>query len=212
MSAYYSGSRRGQPYTYSRKFLLRHTFRGGAVIWTKFQGKDYYVVFRSLTRPNRGVQLPGGRVERVENIAQTIIREVEEETGLTTKIVCPLGSIYFENPPDDYSKLEVYYIVRTEVPLDITKKWRFTDMDRTKQEMECWCVPVDKDPNFIAAGQDRVIHMFRQWLKDHKKPHYVGKKFKNSQFDYEEEFESEMNSESQEESAPSNLVDNNIQH
>ena len=180
MSYQNNNGRTGKPYTYARKFLLRHAFRGGAVVWTKHKGKDYYVVFKSLSRPNRGIQLPGGRMERTENIAQTIIREVYEESGLKTRIVCPLGIIYFENPPDNYSKLETYYIVRTEEPLDVTKKWNFIDRDQTGQRLECWCVPVSMDTSFLSAGQDRVITMFRQWLKEHKRPRKSGKSFSGS--------------------------------
>src|SRR6056297_2254413 len=79
-----------------RRFNLKHVFRAGAIIWLKSGQQDYYNVFRSLSRPNRGIQLPGGRIERYENPAQGVVREVKEETGIETKIVCPLGYIFFE--------------------------------------------------------------------------------------------------------------------
>lgn len=152
-----------------KQFSLRHVFRGGAVIWIKNKGKDYYVVFRSLSRPNRGIQLPGGRVEKRENLADTIIREVYEETGIQCRIICPLGYIYFENPSDNYSNMQTYYIVKPIFPIDVTKKWRFIDKDSTKQTLEVWCVDVGMEPKFLSVGQDTIIYMFRQWLKDHKK-------------------------------------------
>lgn len=158
-----------QIYTFSRQFSLRHFFRAGAVVWCKHRGKDYYVVFKSLSRPTRGIQLPGGRVERDENIAEAIVREVQEETGLQTRIICPLGLIYFENPGDNYSNLQVYYIVRSIFPVDVFKKWHHTDTDVSKQEIECWCVPVDKPADYLAIGQGQVVDMFKKWLVDHKK-------------------------------------------
>ncbi len=153
----------------SHQFSLRHVFRGGSVIWCKHKGKDYYVVFRSLTRPSRGIQLPGGRIERNENAAEAIIREVREETGIETRIICPLGFVYFENPLDNYSNLQIYYIVRPVFPMDVFKKWIHIDTDLSKQQLECWAVPVDKSADFLAIGQDKVIDMFRKWLADHKK-------------------------------------------
>jgi 8-oxo-dGTP pyrophosphatase MutT (NUDIX family) len=153
----------------NKQFSLRHIFRAGAVIWCKHKGKDYYVVFKSLTRPTRGTQLPGGRVERNENVAETIIREVKEESGIETRIICPLGLTYFENPLDNYSSLKIYYIVRPVFPIDVFSKWTHIDMDFTKQHLECWCVPVDKPSNFLAIGEGQVIDMFQKWLIDHKK-------------------------------------------
>jgi ADP-ribose pyrophosphatase YjhB (NUDIX family) len=151
----------------TKKFNLKHVFRAGAVIWSKFQGRDYYVVFRSLSRPNRGIQLPGGRVERYENPAQAAIREVKEETGIETKIICPLGFVHFENKNDNYSNLQFYYIVRPVFPMNVNEKWRYTDKDRTRQELECWFVDTEKEDNFLAVGQSKVITMFKQWLEEH---------------------------------------------
>ncbi len=154
----------------SKKFSRRHVFRAGAVVWIKHKGKDYYVVFRSLTRPYRGTQIPGGRVERVENVAQTILREIREETGLDTRIVCPLGYMFFENTEDDYSNLQVFYIVRPLEPLNISQKWQYIDRDESQQKVECWCVPVDEPHDFLSHNQGHIIDMFRQWLEEHKKP------------------------------------------
>jgi 8-oxo-dGTP pyrophosphatase MutT (NUDIX family) len=159
-----------QPFTYSSQFSLRHVFRAGAVVWCKNKGKDYYVVFRSHTRPNRGIQIPGGRIEKHENVGHTILREVYEETGLRCDIVCPLGFIYFQNEKDNYSNMQTYFIIKPIYPIDVQNKWKYTDKDSTKQELECWCVPVEKPADFLASGQSQVIDMFRKWLEDHKKP------------------------------------------
>jgi 8-oxo-dGTP pyrophosphatase MutT (NUDIX family) len=153
----------------ARKFLLKHSFRAGAVIWVKDRktNKDYYVVLRSHTRPAKGVQLPGGRVEKLENVANTVVREVKEETGLDTTILCPLGIIYINNPTKNYSRLETYYIVRPSKPLDIKARWKHIDKDRFKQKMEVWLKPVEDDASFLSSGQDLAVKMFRQWLNEH---------------------------------------------
>lgn len=153
----------------ARKFLLKHSFRAGAIIWVKDKktNKDYFVVLKSHSRPSKGVQLPGGRVEKLENVANTVVREVKEETGLSTSILCPLGTIYINNPTKNYSRLETYYIVRPTKPLDIKSRWRHTDKDRFKQKMEVWMMPVEGDISILSSGQDMAVKMFRQWLNEH---------------------------------------------
>lgn len=158
----------------TKKFSLRHSFRAGAIVWAKDKntGLDYYMVFKSFSRPMRGIQLPGGRVEKLENVADTVIREVEEETGVKTNIVCPLGLIYLNNPSKSYSRVEIYYIVRPIYSVDVRRKWHHTDTDKSAQNLECWYVPVNKTPIELAAGQDQVLEMFRQWLKEHQRINY----------------------------------------
>ncbi len=153
-----------------KRFNLKHIFRSGGIIWVKYSGKDYYLVFKSISRPARGIQLPGGRIEKYENPSDTIIREVQEETGLETRIVCPMGLMLVENKEDQYSNLQLYYILKPVYPININERWRYTDRDNTKQELECWFVSIDRDPAFLAGGQDKIIRLFREWLRDHKKP------------------------------------------
>jgi 8-oxo-dGTP pyrophosphatase MutT (NUDIX family) len=153
--------------TYVKRYSLKHVFRAGAIIWAKHLGRDYYLVFRSLSRPNRGVQVPGGRIERYENIAQTVVREILEETGVDTKILCPLGFAYFEDLYRKTSNHQIYYIVRPVGKIDVTKRWFFTDKDKTKQQLECWWVPVEGDTSFLSVGHDKIVEMFRDWLVEH---------------------------------------------
>ena len=156
----------------SKKFSVKHSFRAGAVIWVKDRksGGDYYVVLKSHSRPAKGIQLPGGRVEKLENAADAVVREVKEETGLDTRILCPLGLIYINNPAKNYSRLETYYIVRPTKPLDINKRWRHIDKDRSKQRMEIWSVPINFDTRYLTPGQDLAVDMFVSWLAEHSKP------------------------------------------
>lgn len=157
----------------AHKFSLRHVFRAGAIVWVKYKGKDYYLVFKSLSRPNRGVQIPGGRVERYENPGQTVVREVKEETGVDVHIVCPLAMGFFENKDSNHSNMQIYYIVKPNKPINISKTWNFTDKDATKQKMECWFVSTDEKTEFLSVGQDKIIDMFKQWLNEHKRENNV---------------------------------------
>ena len=50
------------------------------------------LLIKRLTVPFKGYwALPGGRVEVAETVEQAIVREVKEETGLTTAIVRKIG-------------------------------------------------------------------------------------------------------------------------
>lgn len=164
-----SGKKYKNAMSVAYKFSLRHVFRAGGIVWAKDKGKDYYLVFKSLSRPNRGTQIPGGRVERYENPGQAVVREVKEETGMDVHIVCPLAMGFFENKDSNHSNMQIYYIVKPNKPISINKVWQFIDKDETKQKMECWFEPVEKDTEFLAVGQDKIIDMFKQWLVDHKK-------------------------------------------
>ena len=162
--------------TISRQFALRHTYRAGAIVWVKYRGDNYYVVFRSLNRPSRGVQIPGGRIERMENVAEAVTREVYEEIGVQTRILCPLGFLFTENLSDNFSRIEIYYIVRPIFPIDIFRHWQHTDLDEKRQTLEkqqildCWCAPVDREVSFLSYEQGQAVVMFREWLSQHKKP------------------------------------------
>ena len=155
---------------YWKQFSLKHVFRSGAIVWYKSKGKDYYVVFKSLSRPSRGIQIPGGRVKKFENIGQTVVREVYEEIGLHCKVVCPLGFTFYENKESGYSNLQTFFLVKPIKDVDVEKKWKHIDKDLTRQELECWFVSVNSRESFLPFDQAEIVRMFRKWLKDHKKP------------------------------------------
>ncbi len=53
---------------------------------------DQILLIKRNTRPFKGYwALPGGRMDPGETISQTVIREVKEETGLTTQIEWVVG-------------------------------------------------------------------------------------------------------------------------
>ena len=156
-----------------KKFGKKHIYRAGAVVWVKFRGKDYYCVLRSLSRPARGIQLPGGKIERDESPSLAVIREVEEETGILTKVVAPLGLVYLDRPDGSYSNVQMYYVLKPLYPLNVFEKWRHLDMDKNHQDLECWFVSTDKPLEYLAIGQGGIIEMFQEWLKEQNKEESV---------------------------------------
>jgi 8-oxo-dGTP diphosphatase len=69
---------------------------------------DKILLIKRNTRPFVGYwALPGGRMDPGENIEQTIVREVKEETGLDVEIVCKVGE-YVEKGVKDDVEYEYY--------------------------------------------------------------------------------------------------------
>ena len=87
--------------------------------------------------------LPGGRVAMGERAEQAVIREVEEELGITPKIICPLwlNQAFFTEDVDNlnYHELCLYFL------MDISE----TDL-------------LTRGPQFTSA-EGRRIHTF-EWL------------------------------------------------
>ncbi len=56
---------------------------------------DKILLIKRNTLPFRGYwALPGGRAEPGENVEQTIVREVKEETGLNVEVVMKIGEYH----------------------------------------------------------------------------------------------------------------------
>ena len=64
--------------------------------------EDKILLIKRNTRPFVGYwALPGGRMDPGETVEQTIVREVKEETGLDTVIVCKVGEYVEKGIKDD---------------------------------------------------------------------------------------------------------------
>ena len=78
--------------------------------------KDTVLLIKRSTRPFVGYwALPGGRVESEETVEQTVVREVKEETGLDTEVVCKIGD-YHEQGTQDGAEYDYYpacFLVKT---------------------------------------------------------------------------------------------------
>lgn len=83
-------------------------YAAGAVVWRLVEGK-VRVLLIHRTQYN-DVTLPKGKVDPGEMLAQTAVREVEEETGIRVRLGVPLGvSRYFMRPRQRKQKIVHYW-------------------------------------------------------------------------------------------------------
>jgi len=63
--------------------------------------KNRILLIRRATLPFKGFwALPGGKVDSGESVEQTVVREVEEETGLRVEILTKIGEYHEEGVQD----------------------------------------------------------------------------------------------------------------
>ena len=102
---------------------------------------------RYRSRPGRALKLPGGALQVGEHIAQAVVREVKEETGINARfenLVCLRHWHGYR-----HGKSDIYFVCRlTPLTKEIT-------MD-TRELVECLWMPLDE---YLA---DKDIHSFNK--------------------------------------------------
>ena len=83
-----------------------------------------------IKSPRRGWEYPGGMVEPGETAEEAVIREVQEELGITPKIVRPLwlNQAFFTEDIDNlhYHELCIYFLMNIEDTDLLTRGKQFT--------------------------------------------------------------------------------------
>lgn len=78
----------------------------GGVVWLK----NKVLLVRRAYEPGKGTwTIPGGFVDQRESIAEAIVREIREETGIITE---PLSIISLRDRPDEKHDLYVIFLLR----------------------------------------------------------------------------------------------------
>ena len=91
----------------------RATSAGGIVVRSNGKRRELLLGRRALDRDRVVWSLPKGTPSGDESLDQTAVREVSEETGLTVRIVAPLGEIHywFVRKGTRFSKTVHYYLM-----------------------------------------------------------------------------------------------------
>lgn len=128
---------------------------------------------RGRSGPSRSYKLPGGHLDDAEHIQQGVIREVFEETGVTTKF---LSLVCFRHQHNyRYGKSDIYFVCRLRpITHDINKQ--------DDEIAECLWMPIEKYLTSDSVGEfNKVvvrasIHnegLTPQSIKDYKDPEFV---------------------------------------
>ena len=99
-----------------------------------------------------GITFPGGHVEQGESFTEAVIREVQEETGLTISAPCLCGI-------KDWYENGLRYVVL------FYKTEQFEGTLQSSDEGEVWWEDIDNLPNLSLATED-MKDMLRVFVED----------------------------------------------
>jgi 8-oxo-dGTP diphosphatase len=125
---------------------------------------DKILLIKRNTHPFIGYwALPGGRMDPGENIDQTVVREVKEETGLETEILSVIGE-YIEKGVKDDIDYEYYPTCFVVKPIGGELK----KQDSEIKEMQLF--RLEELPNPLAFEHEKMIKDYISHLKSGVKP------------------------------------------
>lgn len=143
-----------------------HHWKVGAVICYTFEDEVYYLVFQSLSRPERGTQIPRGTVEQGEEFRAALQRELSEELQVPVDIIQPFLINQYEY--DTGTDTQIYFVCTPKEILHPDQIWQVIDKDHSAQILEWRSEPLTKDPAFLSRKHDEVIKHFKEWYKSHR--------------------------------------------
>jgi 8-oxo-dGTP pyrophosphatase MutT (NUDIX family) len=94
--------------------MERTEISAGGVLYRRVGGEIEVAIAEQRDRitANRTIRLPKGKIDPGETAQQAAVREVVEETGFQSRVVCPLGSAqYFYDDTEGRVSKEVHYFL-----------------------------------------------------------------------------------------------------
>ncbi|GAB3683650.1 NUDIX hydrolase [Angustibacter aerolatus] len=143
------------PRTRARRPLpaVEETSAGGVVVQHVGDGPQVAVIARRNRAGRVEWCLPKGHPEGTETLEQTAVREVAEETGITGRVLEPLGSIdYWFSVPDKRIHKVVHHFLLEMVSGDLT-----IEDDPDHEAIDVAWVPVPQLRERLTFANERRI-------------------------------------------------------
>ena len=99
-------------------------------------------------------EFPGGKVEQGETPEETLIRELQEEVGITTKVACLAPLTFASHTYDDFHLL---------MPLYVCRRWQGTPQPHEGQRL-AWVRPRDMGSYPMPPADLPLVGLLRDLL------------------------------------------------
>ncbi|MFN3477739.1 MAG: NUDIX hydrolase [bacterium] len=131
-------------------FLQKRVVSAGGVLFWKSGGNILVCIVR---RKGKNIWiLPRGRVEKDENMENTVVREVKEETGVLSRVIRKIGVIkysYYSPFDQTYYDKEVHFYL-----LKISKQEKFVPNEEIQDRV--WAT-VEEAMNKLSYEKEKKI-------------------------------------------------------
>jgi 8-oxo-dGTP pyrophosphatase MutT (NUDIX family)/phosphohistidine phosphatase SixA len=137
----------------------------GAICWRIVDGKVRILLVHRNARAD--VSLPKGKLDPGETLPQTAVREIAEETGLTTSLGAPLGTIEYTLPSGRTKTVHYWAAEVSEHALQLARftsneeisalEWTSLGKARKKLSYQHDAEVVDRFAARVAAGTARTF-------------------------------------------------------
>jgi len=133
---------------------VEREFSAGGVIVRRLRGRWWFAAIRPNSKPEGVWALPKGLIDPGETGAETALREVFEETGLTGRLEQKLGDVryVYTRRGERVFKVVSFFLLR----------WRSGRIGELPAGMELevaearW-LPLDEAPRLLAYGGEREL-------------------------------------------------------
>jgi 8-oxo-dGTP pyrophosphatase MutT (NUDIX family) len=124
---------------------------------------EMLLVFRHVDFPEAGIQVPGGTMETGEDAAKAVLREVEEESGLTgMRVNAFMGNDVYLEAPNKKLVRHFFHLIWSKDTMESWRHYEHTPSDGTPGPIlfEFFWLPLDEaaaslEPYFVA-GLERL--------------------------------------------------------
>lgn len=131
-----------------------------AYVTRQRHGRTELLVFTHRHQPEAGVQVPAGTVEDGEDVAVAVVRELEEESGLSGLAMRgPIDVYWWDTPSGKYRMhRHVFHFTATDAVADEwTIEPRGEDEEKQRLVFEFRWMPIDQ-AHSLSGEQGRSIH------------------------------------------------------